>query len=259
MDEVTPTDGSPAQLIDLNEASIKNAIVRARKRGHITYDELNDALPTMTSSQLKYVMNALWQIGIDFIESDKAAEDEGRDMSMGRPQIAKSCSSMDGLPATNGDAAPLLDFNEASIKKLIARAKKRGYITYEELNDALPQVTSDQIEDVMAALSEMGINLIENDSPVEDEALPPRAGEHDAGPLSAASDGDGDGDEPEAVPTPDAATTIRTVRPTAKRIHRDRSKPMIEVTINGASVKIDCGADPATIAAVLDALNPSYS
>ena len=73
------------------------------------------------------------------------------------------------------DGAPLLDLNEASIKKLIARAKKRGYITYDELNDALPQVTSDQIEDVMAALSEMGINLIENDEPAEDGAETPRA------------------------------------------------------------------------------------
>ncbi len=73
------------------------------------------------------------------------------------------------------DGAPLLDLNEASIKKLIARAKKRGYITYDELNDALPQVTSDQIEDVMAALSEMGINLIENDEPAEEGAETPRA------------------------------------------------------------------------------------
>ena len=73
------------------------------------------------------------------------------------------------------DGAPLLDLNEASIKKLITRAKKRGYITYDELNDALPQVTSDQIEDVMAALSEMGINLIENDEPAEEGNEPARA------------------------------------------------------------------------------------
>ena len=77
------------------------------------------------------------------------------------------------------DGAPLLDLNEASIKKLIARAKKRGYITYDELNDALPQVTSDQIEDVMAALSEMGINLIENDEPAEEGTETPRAAADD--------------------------------------------------------------------------------
>jgi len=37
-----------------------------------------------------------------------------------------------------GGDAPLIDLNEASLKKLIARAKKRGYITYDELNEALP-------------------------------------------------------------------------------------------------------------------------
>ena len=51
-----------------------------------------------------------------------------------------------------GDA-PLIDMNDASIKKVIARAKKRGYITYEQLNEALPQgeMSSDQIEDISAA------------------------------------------------------------------------------------------------------------
>jgi RNA polymerase primary sigma factor len=66
--------------------------------------------------------------------------------------------------------APLLDLNDASIKKMITRAKKRGYITYDELNEALPQdqMSSEQIEDVMAQLSEMGINIIENDEAAEE-------------------------------------------------------------------------------------------
>jgi len=85
----------------------------------------------------------------------------------------------DTLTKPEADGAPLLDLNEASIKKLIARAKKRGYITYDELNDALPQVSSEQIEDVMAALSEMGINLIENDEPAEEGTETPRAAADD--------------------------------------------------------------------------------
>ena len=66
--------------------------------------------------------------------------------------------------------APLLDLNDAQIKKVIARAKKRGYITYDQLNEALPQgeMSSDQIEDVSAALSEMGINIVENDEAGEE-------------------------------------------------------------------------------------------
>jgi RNA polymerase primary sigma factor len=97
----------------------------------------------------------------------------------------------DTLTKPEADGAPLLDLNEASIKKLIARAKKRGYITYDELNDALPQVTSDQIEDVMAALSEMGINLIENDEPAEEGTEPARAAaEDDDDEEEAAAEGD---------------------------------------------------------------------
>ncbi|ODT88151.1 MAG: RNA polymerase sigma factor RpoD [Sphingobium sp. SCN 64-10] len=69
-----------------------------------------------------------------------------------------------------GGDAPLLDLNEASVKKLIARAKKRGYITVDELNSALPedQMSSEQIEDVMSALNDMGVNIVENEEQGED-------------------------------------------------------------------------------------------
>jgi RNA polymerase primary sigma factor len=69
-----------------------------------------------------------------------------------------------------GDA-PLIDLNDASIKKLIARAKKRGIITVDELNEALPsdQMSPDQIEDVMSALNEMGVQVVESDERSEDD------------------------------------------------------------------------------------------
>src|ERR671921_652461 len=88
--------------------------------------------------------------------------------------------------ADAGDA-PLIDLNDASIKKMIARAKKRGVVTYEELNEALPQdqMSSEQIEDIMSALNDMGINVVESaeasdddeeeekdDGPAEDEVDP---------------------------------------------------------------------------------------
>ncbi|WP_407695686.1 RNA polymerase sigma factor RpoD [Sphingomonas changnyeongensis] len=71
--------------------------------------------------------------------------------------------------AEGGDA-PLIDLNEASVKKLITRAKKRGYITYDELNEALPQdqMSSEQIEDIMSALNDMGVNIVENEDAGED-------------------------------------------------------------------------------------------
>ena len=69
-----------------------------------------------------------------------------------------------------GDGAPVIDLNEAGLKRLIAKAKKRGWLTYEELNAALPQdqMSSEQIEDVMSALSEMGINIVEAEDHGED-------------------------------------------------------------------------------------------
>ncbi|OHD01247.1 RNA polymerase sigma factor RpoD [Sphingopyxis sp. OPL5] len=67
---------------------------------------------------------------------------------------------------------PLIDLNEADVKKLIARGKKRGYLTYDELNAALPQdeMSSEQIEDIMSAISDMGINIVESDEDVQEEA-----------------------------------------------------------------------------------------
>ncbi len=72
---------------------------------------------------------------------------------------------------TDGDA-PLIDLNDASVKKLLAKAKRRGFLTYDELNAALPQdqMSSEQIEDVMSAISEMGVNIVESDEDSVDEA-----------------------------------------------------------------------------------------
>ena len=63
-----------------------------------------------------------------------------------------------------------LDMSQTAVKKMIAEARTRGYITYDQLNRVLPpeQVSSEQIEDVMSMLSEMGINVIENDEADEE-------------------------------------------------------------------------------------------
>jgi RNA polymerase primary sigma factor len=60
---------------------------------------------------------------------------------------------------------PLLDLTDGAVKRMIKLAKKRGYVTYDELNEVLPseEFTSDQIEDVYAQLSELGINVIESE------------------------------------------------------------------------------------------------
>ncbi|OWU84427.1 RNA polymerase sigma factor rpoD [Oceanicola sp. 22II-s10i] len=64
-----------------------------------------------------------------------------------------------------------LDMSQARVKKMIAEARERGFITYDQLNQVLPpdQVSSEQIEDVMSMLSEMGINIIEDEEAEEEE------------------------------------------------------------------------------------------
>ena len=65
---------------------------------------------------------------------------------------------------------PLLDLSDDAVKKMIKAAKKRGYVTMDELNSVLPseEVTSEQIEDTMAMLSDMGINVVEDDEQGEE-------------------------------------------------------------------------------------------
>ncbi|MBD8677168.1 RNA polymerase sigma factor RpoD [Sphingomonas sp. CFBP 13720] len=90
-----------------------------------------------------------------------------------------------------GDA-PLIDLNEGSIKKLVARAKKRGYITVDQLNEMLPQdqMTSEQIEDIMSALNDMGVNVVENEDAGEDGESEDRAKQEDEADDEAAAEQD---------------------------------------------------------------------
>src|SRR5215510_6339411 len=65
---------------------------------------------------------------------------------------------------------PLLDLSDAAVKKLIRTAKKRGYVTHDEINSVLPseEVNSEQIEDVLAMFSEMGVNVVETEEASEE-------------------------------------------------------------------------------------------
>ena len=73
--------------------------------------------------------------------------------------------------STDGDG-PVLDLNDAAVKRLIKLAKARGYVTLDELNAVLPseEVTSDQIEDIYSMLAEMGITVVESEEETENVA-----------------------------------------------------------------------------------------
>jgi RNA polymerase primary sigma factor len=89
----------------------------------------------------------------------KAKATQSRDLAKGEEAPEKEA---EGAPDT---PLPLLDLSDAAVKKMIKAAKKRGYVTYEQLNAVMPseEVNSEQIEDTLAMLSEMGINVVETE------------------------------------------------------------------------------------------------
>jgi RNA polymerase primary sigma factor len=98
--------------------------------------------------------------------------------------MASKAASVAEVSESREDAAetPLLDAIAVAVKKMVLRGKERGYLTYDELNAALPpdQVSSEQIEDTMAMLSEMGINVIESEESEEPAAAEGEEGEGEA-------------------------------------------------------------------------------
>src|ERR1700747_2994120 len=76
-------------------------------------------------------------------------------------------------PETVPDS-PLLDLSDAAVKKLIRSAKKRGYVTHDQINSVLPseEVNSERIEEVLAMLSEMGVNVVETEEASEEGEEP---------------------------------------------------------------------------------------
>lgn len=84
---------------------------------------------------------------------------------------------------------PLLDLTDAAVRRMIKLAKKRGYVTYDELNEVLPseEFSSEQIEDVLGQLSEMGINVVESEEADEGEKAEAEEEEAEGGDLVEAS------------------------------------------------------------------------
>ncbi|HEY7976882.1 MAG TPA: RNA polymerase sigma factor region1.1 domain-containing protein, partial [Rhizomicrobium sp.] len=91
-------------------------------------------------------------------------------MKNGKPVPVKGLKPGEAEPPGDADS-PLLDMSDVGVRKMIAKAKTRGYVTYDELNKVLPseKVSSEQIEDTMAMLNEMGINVIESEEQEEGE------------------------------------------------------------------------------------------
>jgi RNA polymerase primary sigma factor len=80
---------------------------------------------------------------------------------------------------------PLLDLSDAAVKQLIRSAKKRGYVTHDQINALLSveEVKSEQVEDILAKFSEMGINLVETKDAEPEVATPEESEEEDENEL----------------------------------------------------------------------------
>jgi RNA polymerase primary sigma factor len=134
------------------------------------------------------------------IEHKKVSEEKGMASKVAVATKAKA-KEQDVAPAdketpeTPDSPLPLLDLSDAAVKKMIKLAKKRGYVTHEQLNAVLPseEVSSDQIEDIYAMLNEMGINVVDNEDNAEEE-------EGKTEEAAADDDDDSDGELVEAKP-----------------------------------------------------------
>jgi RNA polymerase primary sigma factor len=87
-------------------------------------------------------------------------------------------------PETLPDS-PLLGLSDGAVRELIRSAKKRGYVTHDQINSVLPseEVNSEQIEDVLAMFSEMGVNVVETEEPSEEGEEPHEEAESESGEV----------------------------------------------------------------------------
>jgi RNA polymerase primary sigma factor len=107
--------------------------------------------------------------------------------------MATKIKAADAAPVAREEPAgdgPLMDGLAAAVKKMITRGRERGYVTYDEINAVLPpdQVSSEQIEDTLAMLSEQGINVVESEEPEENAEKPAAAAKEAEGEAETESE-----------------------------------------------------------------------
>ncbi|WP_295693760.1 RNA polymerase sigma factor RpoD [uncultured Maricaulis sp.] len=133
--------------------------------------------------------------------------------------MSKSAEANDASENSDG---PLLDLTDQSVKNMVKTAKKRGYVTHDELNAVLPseEFSSEQIEDVLAQLSEMGINVVDNDPDVDDDSA-----EASAKPAKAAASSDDSDDDDEEEEEEEEESDSRAVAGASKTAVTGQNTP----------------------------------
>ena len=130
----------------------------------------------------------------------------------------------------------LLDVQSIAVKKLIARGNERGYVTYDEVNAALPQgqVSSEQIEDTMAMLSERGINVVEAEEAEDPEAAPAAKAEADAVGATLAEGDDAGVSTAAGVEGAASGAAVHAASPTARTTANGKARAVRERRIRRA-------------------------
>ena len=162
------------------------------------------------------------------VEAIKALAIKAGAAKGGAAQPAVTPADKDGETSDS----PLLDLSDAAVRKMIKNAKKRGYVTYEQLNGVLPseEVTSEKIEDVLAMLNEMGINVVESEEAGEEEDKEDDDDDDDAGgdlvETSSKSVAETKKSEPGDAPTtPCACICARWARSSCSRARAKSRSP----------------------------------
>src|SRR6478735_10871000 len=121
----------------------------------------------------------------------RSCRGDGRGAGVEQSMATKTTGGDEGDTTTTEQQTdgPLLDLSDAAVKRMIKLAKKRGYVTYDELNEVLPpeEFNSEQIEDVLGQLSEMGINVVESEETDENAQAEADEEEAESGDLVEAT------------------------------------------------------------------------
>ena len=181
-----PTKGKPAKPAQAKQAAIRKAPhkpeAKAAKatRPALKVQPAKTKAEAVTKTAPKAAPKPPVKPGVIPAKDSKTAHPQPGKPADGKVLPQGKIGAKAGAPGTEPtgpreDAdSPLLDMSDVAVRKMITRAKQRGYVTYDELNKVLPsdKVSSEQIEDTMAMLNEMGINVIESDEQDETAEVP---------------------------------------------------------------------------------------
>lgn len=154
----------PAAKESAKDSKTKAAPVKAPAKVQLKPPVKEAAKPVKTAVQAKTSAAAKTK------DQPKDAKDLARDAKAASANAAGNAAAT-AEPGEKEAVLPLLDLSDSAVKKMIKQAKKRGYVTFDQLNEVLPSdsTSPEQIEDIMAMLSDMGINVTEQEDNSEEE------------------------------------------------------------------------------------------